>query len=299
METKSTSAQDDRYKITWQEIFIRLQKLQGAVVFELKTDARQPRVYGIPRGGSIVAGLTGWAVDTPEEADVIVDDIVCTGNTLRRYYDKYQKPVLTLVDKAGEGLHNWVVFPWEVSDESKGPEDAVRRLIEYVGEDPTREGLKSTPRRVLHALKEMTEGIGVDSFDVLSKTFDVPFNEMVVLDGIRFTSLCEHHMLPFVGVATVGYIPDKKVVGISKLARLVDLYARRLQVQERMALHIAYALMDGPVKPLGVGVVVKAQHQCMACRGVRQPDTAMITSCMLGVLREDHKARAEFLGLVK
>lgn len=173
---------------------------------------------------------------------------------------------------------------------------AVERLLTFVGEDTQREGLRDTPRRVIDAWLEMTSGYEVDVAELLAVQFAERCDELVLVSGIEFTSLCEHHVLPFVGTATVGYIPRDGVVGLSKLARLVDVYARRLQVQERMTRQIADAI-DTHLSPLGVGVVLRAHHSCMGCRGVRKPSAAMVTSSMLGCLQTEPSARAEFLAL--
>jgi len=173
---------------------------------------------------------------------------------------------------------------------------AVRTLLEHVGEDPNREGLLDTPKRVAKAWREMTAGYAMDAAEALGTTFDVKFDELIILRGIRFTSMCEHHCLPFQGTATVGYIPGDRVVGLSKLARVVDVFSKRLQVQERMTEQIAHSVFDH-VDARGVGVVIRAHHSCMGCRGVRQPDAMMTTSCMLGILKDDPTARGELLAL--
>jgi GTP cyclohydrolase IA len=172
-------------------------------------------------------------------------------------------------------------------------ERAVRTILTHIGEDPTRDGLRDTPLRVAKAWLEMTSGYHDDPAEILSRTFDVDTDEMVVLRNVEFYSTCEHHMLPFYGTATVGYIPGK-VVGISKLARLVNCYGRRLQIQERLTRQIAEAV-DRHLNPKAVGVVIKAHHMCMGCRGVRQANTEMVTSAMLGAFRFDPQARDEFL----
>jgi GTP cyclohydrolase I len=156
--------------------------------------------------------------------------------------------------------------------------------------------LGETPARMARALREMTIGYTMDPAKILSKVFDVECEEMVLVRNVQFTSLCEHHVLPFMGVAHVGYIPKKNVVGLSKLARLVTCFAMRLQVQERMTRQIASAIQDN-LDPVGVGVVIIAKHSCMGHRGARQPGADMVTSTMLGALREDNSARAEFLRL--
>ena len=177
----------------------------------------------------------------------------------------------------------------------RAAEDAVLTLLRFVGEDPSRDGLVGTPQRVLKALAELTAGYQEDPAEILNTTFDEKSDELIVLRGIPFHSTCEHHLLPFYGTASVGYLPGK-VVGISKLARLVSCFARRLQIQERMTRQIAESI-DEHLQAAGVGVVVKAHHLCMGCRGVKMPDTQLVTSAMLGVLRENAATRAEFFRL--
>jgi GTP cyclohydrolase I len=176
-------------------------------------------------------------------------------------------------------------------------EESVRYLLRYIGEDPTREGLLDTPKRVAKALSEMTSGTFQDAGEVLGTVFEDPCDQLIVVRGIRFASLCEHHLLPFTGVAAVGYIPNGKVVGLSKIPRLVEMFAKRCQMQERLTAQVATSLMD-VLHPLGVGVVCKAHHACMGCRGVRQPDAEMITSHLLGVAREDPSVKAELMSLL-
>jgi len=178
--------------------------------------------------------------------------------------------------------------------------DAVQTLLLYVGEDPARAGLRDTPSRVLRSLAELTQGYQLDPREILERTFPDEYDEMVVLRGVTFTSLCEHHMLPFVGVASVGYVPapGAGVVGLSKLARLVACFAQRLQVQERMTTQIADALEEC-LTPLGSGVLVEAHHSCMGCRGVRQPGALMVTSSLRGAMRDEPETRAEFLHLAR
>ena len=190
----------------------------------------------------------------------------------------------------------------ELKDAKKGreaaqaAEEGVRALLTVIGEDPSRDGLLDTPARVVKAFAEMTVGYHQDPKLILAKEFDVQCDSMIVLDQIAFTSLCEHHLLPFIGVAKVAYVPTEKIVGLSKLARLVDCYALRLQVQERLTQQIASALQEH-LMPRAVGVVVKAHHQCMSCRGVRKAGASMTTSALLGDLKTDAAMRAEFLAL--
>lgn len=174
-------------------------------------------------------------------------------------------------------------------------EDAVSTLLYTIGEDPAREGLIDTPKRVVKALKEMTSGYNDDPREILGTCFQADYDQMVVLKGISFTSVCEHHLLPFVGTAAVGYIPSGKVVGLSKLARVTLCFAKRLQLQEQMTTQIANAINDA-LSPIGVGVVISAAHQCMACRGVQMSGATMVTSALLGQMREP-EVRAEFLRL--
>lgn len=177
-------------------------------------------------------------------------------------------------------------------------ENAVRVLLGDIGEDVDRPGLRDTPARYVRALHELTAGYETDIAELLGVTFPDDYDELVVVRGVEFTSLCEHHLLAFTGTATVGYIPTPGlgVVGLSKLARLVDAFARRLQVQERMTQQIAEAI-DKHLSPVGVGVVVRARHSCMGCRGVRKPTAEMVTSSMLGAMRDEPQTRAEFLSL--
>jgi GTP cyclohydrolase I len=178
-------------------------------------------------------------------------------------------------------------------------EEAVRTLIRWAGDDPTREGLLETPARVARAYKEFFRGYGVDPVQVLKRTFEETdgYDEMIVLKDMRFESHCEHHMAPIIGRAHVAYLPSKRVVGISKLARLLDVYAKRLQIQEKLTAQIANTLND-VLQPRGVAVVIDASHQCMTTRGVHKPGTSMITSRMLGAFRSDASTRREFLAFI-
>jgi GTP cyclohydrolase IA len=178
-------------------------------------------------------------------------------------------------------------------------EAAVRTLIRWAGDDPNREGLESTPRRVAKSYEEFFEGYLQDPEEILRTTFEETegYDEMVVLKDIDFHSHCEHHMVPIIGKAFVAYLPDKRVVGISKLARVVEAYAKRLQIQEKMTAQIANAIND-VLKPRGVAVIVEAEHQCMTTRGIHKPGVSMVTSTMLGAFRDDPMTRREFLAIV-
>ena len=176
--------------------------------------------------------------------------------------------------------------------------DLVDTLLVELGEDPDRPGLKATPDRVARALRELTSGYGVKPEEVIADAvFDQDYDEMVVVKDIDFYSLCEHHMLPFFGHVHVGYLPKGKVIGLSKIPRLVEVFSHRLQIQEQMTRQVAEALND-TLAPRGVGVVVEARHLCMEMRGVEAPGGRMMTSCMLGTFRRDPRTRAEFLDLV-
>ncbi|MGX1747330.1 MULTISPECIES: GTP cyclohydrolase I FolE [unclassified Brevundimonas] len=190
--------------------------------------------------------------------------------------------------------------PFSPAVSQEEAEAAVRTLIRWAGDNPNREGLIETPKRVTKSYRELFQGYEVEPRDYLEKTFEEVggYDELVVLKDIRFVSFCEHHMLPVVGKAHVAYLPTDRVVGISKLARVVRGYARRLQIQEKMTSEIANAIQD-VLRPLGVGVVIEAEHSCMTMRGVDVPGASLSTSCLLGAVREDPRTREEFLRLVR
>ncbi len=179
-------------------------------------------------------------------------------------------------------------------------EQAVRTLLRWAGEDPAREGLVDTPARVVRAYRDWFSGYEIDPAEYLGRTFEevAGYDEMIVLRDIPFESFCEHHMAPIIGRAHVGYLPTDKVVGISKLARVVDAYARRFQVQEKMTAQIAKCIQD-VLQPLGVGVVVEGAHECMTTRGIHKRGVSMVTSKMLGSFRDDARTRAEFLRFIE
>jgi GTP cyclohydrolase IA len=181
----------------------------------------------------------------------------------------------------------------------KQAEEAVRTLIRWANDDPAREGLRDTPARVVRAYEEFFAGYAQDPRDILKRTFSEVegYDEMIVMNDIRFESHCEHHMVPIIGKVHIGYLPDKRVVGISKLARLVEVYARRLQVQEKMTVQIADTLQE-ILQPRGVAVVIEAAHQCMTTRGVHKPGVGLVTSRMVGAFRDDPSTRREFLAVL-
>lgn len=252
------------------------------------------KYYGVPRGGQPVAALLN-PVDTPEEADIIVDDLIDSGATMERYQTLYpNKPFKALIDKrqCPSLQDKWLVFPWE---EKPGIEieENVTRIIQRF-DNCNREGLKDTPARYIKFLEQF-----LSPPDFSFTAFDSEgMDEMVIVKDIPFYSLCEHHLAPFFGVAHIAYIPNTKIVGISKLPRTLELYARRFQNQERITQQVAERI-EQELEPLGVAVVINAQHLCMSMRGVRKPGASTTTSKMLGVFKTDLNARNEFLKLIE
>ena len=177
-------------------------------------------------------------------------------------------------------------------------EDSVRTLIRSIGEDPDREGLRDTPRRIAAMYQELFDGLDQDPVAVLSVSFEEGHDEMVILREIPFYSMCEHHFMPFHGEAHVGYLPDGRIVGLSKIARALEIFARRPQVQERLTTDLA-GCIEEVLQARGVGVVIEAEHTCMTARGVRKPGSRMVTSAMRGLFQSDANTRQEFLGLIR
>jgi len=268
------------YFINWKEIKKRVDLLD-----------KSKKYYGVPRGGQYISAMLN-PVDTIEECDIIIDDLIDSGKT-RENYSQYKKPFIGLFDKIKEKdlKDKWLVFPWELKEEAV--EDNFCRILQYLGEDPTREGLKETPKRYIKFMKEFLEPkeFNFTSFDAEGT------DEMIVQSNIPFYSLCEHHIAPFFGVSNIAYIPNRKIVGLSKLSRTVDLYANKIQNQERITTQIAERLQK-ELNPLGVAVTLKAQHLCMNMRGVKKHNTWTTTSKMLGIFKEDNKARTEFFNII-
>ena len=279
-------------KLNWEDVYDRLSSI--------------PRGYlwGVPRGGAVLAGLTGRAVDKPEDADIIIDDVCNSGRTLARYAEKYGKPVWVLVKKGtrrkdipfaiGVQDNDWVTFPWEASDPLKDNEDLVVRLIEVLGQNPSDADFIETPRRFLSMMKELTSGYSEKPEEIL-KLFKDDCDEMIIVKDIPFTSLCSHHLATFSGTVTLGYIPSGKIVGLSKIPRLISAFSRRLQVQERLTRQVCHAF-NSHVNPLGVGVMIRGTHSCMTVRGIKSHGE-MVTSCLLGIFRKKREVRDEFLRL--
>lgn len=285
-------------------------------------------LYPIPRGGVPAAYLLQAAafnlfgnvytlVDTPAEAHVIVDDLLDSGRTIAPYLETYTTAAVGVLFEKGEagsdnGFSNprvytgdsllpdkWVVFPWEATVESSA-EDIGVRLLQLIGEDPNREGLRDTPARFVKAWTEWTEGYGMDPATLFKDFGDGAegYDEMVIIDPIPFYSHCEHHLAAIFGTVHIAYIPAGRIAGLSKFARLVQMYSRRLQVQERLTTQ----LVDTIVKylaPTGVAVAVRARHFCMESRGARTPGTETTTIAVRGAMKEDPAARAEFLSLIR
>ena len=269
------------------------------------------KAYPIPRGGVPVGYLIAAAskghiqiVENPDDADVFVDDIIDSGTTMDRYCTQWpDKLFFALIDKRVEYPFggDWVVFPWERNEQAGNEtiEDNIVRLLQYVGEDPKRGGLLETPKRVAKAWSEWTSGYKEDAATIL-KVFEdgaEEYDQMVTVKDIPFYSHCEHHMAPFFGTCTISYIPNGKIVGLSKLSRIVQMYARRLQVQERLTSQIAEAL-NTHLQPLGVGVSITARHMCMESRGVKHQGSGTVTTALKGEMKDNDQTRAEFLATV-
>ena len=282
---------NEKYHMTWAEVLKRLKKI----------DDPGKAIYGVPRSGMIISAFLkhATAVTTPEEADLILDDIIDSGRTRNMFVKQFPtKPFIALVDKIGEDKDKgWVVFPWE-KDEETSADDIIIRQLQFIGEDITREGLLETPTRVIRSWSELYAGYKTDPADVFKVFKDGACDEMVLLKNIEFYSTCEHHILPFFGKAHIAYIPDGKVVGISKLARLLEVYARRLQIQERLGQQITAAITKH-LMPKGAACILEAQHFCMVSRGIQKQNSIMVTSSLTGVFRDKPEARSELLALIK
>jgi GTP cyclohydrolase I len=274
-------------------------------------------IYAIPQGG-VPAGI---ALAEYLQADLIpfeeigehakhkvliVDDLIDSGKTICDFVGypvavlghkfKAKLPICPAFFAARSFPTQWIHFWWEPKEDID-PERLVTRLLQYIGEDASREGLAETPARVIKSYKKLYGGYGIDPKSVMKTFTEGACDELVLLNEIHFHSTCEHHMLPFSGTMSIGYIPNGKVIGVSKLARLAEIFCRRLQIQERIGEQITSALMD-ELHPLGAACVIKAQHHCMTSRGVQQQSTVMVTSSLKGVFRDSPEARSEFMGLI-
>jgi|TARA_R100000656_G_scaffold68946_1_gene51939 GTP cyclohydrolase I len=277
--------------LTWEQFFLLLKPIQKQI-------AKHDILYGIPKGGLIVTNFLNCnKTVNPKEATIIIDDIVDSGRTKKKYIKKYPKAkFITVIDKQTHSKYaGYIVFPWEKADNDA--QDVITKVIEFIGDNPVREGLVKTPNRVVKSWQELYGGYNQDPEKVLKTTFQVDCDEMVICKDIEFYSTCEHHMLPFFGKCHIGYIPKSQVVGLSKLARLLEVYSRRLQIQEQLTNQVANSLMD-VLKPIGVGVIIEAKHFCMMCRGVNKRNSTMITSAIRGIF-QNSTVKNEFHRLVK
>jgi len=273
--------------LTWDDIFSRIEYIKKKYKIDKKT-----KIYGVPKNGMILSGFfNAINVVNPEEADLILDDIIDSGSTKKKFKKLFPKKKFVALFEKDSNV-DWVNFPFEKKlDEDQN--DTVIRLLQIIGEDPKREGLLDTPKRYLSAFDEF---LNPPTFNMT--TFDAEkTDEMIVQLDIPFYSFCEHHLLPFFGKGYIAYIPDKKIVGLSKLARTLETFSRRLQNQERITNQVADYLQEN-LEAKGVAVVLKARHLCMEMRGVKTSDTNTITSKLLGYFRTDERTRAEFLNLI-
>lgn len=292
------------HNLTWEHVYMRAVSL-AASLRPYRNVKGATLLYGVPNGGipaaQAVAGVLGhdWRLTTDvDAAHVIVDDIIDSGATRERFRLSHPKrPFFALVNKKEADPEGWYSFPWERMAKVDGPRDNIRRLLQYIGEDPDRAGLAETPDRVVRSYSELFGGYKKDPASVF-KTFDEPCDEMILCRNIEFASTCEHHMLPFLGTAHIAYIPNGKVIGLSKLARLLEVYSRRLQIQERIGIQITGALNEH-LQPLGSACVLEAKHLCMSCRGVNKQHSEMVTSSLTGVFRTQSETRHELFQLIR
>lgn len=265
-------------------------------------------IYGVPRGGIPAAYLVAkaveqWAyvriVDLPEHANLIIDDIIDSGATRERYTSAHPNAKFYALFPPPNPA--WLVFPWEVGEEDASATDIPTRLLQFIGENPGREGLRDTPGRFLRAWTEYTSGYKQNPKEILKVFTDgAEFcsDEIVLVSNLQVWSKCEHHLSDVFGLAHIGYIPDKKIIGLSKFQRLVDVYGRRLQVQERLTNQIANAIQEH-LAPVAVGVVLECRHLCMESRGISVRGAVTVTSALRGAFKDMPIARSEFMSLVR
>jgi GTP cyclohydrolase I len=266
-------------------------------------------LYPVPKNGMYVAHVLSKLLNLPVSSELfegclVVDDLIDSGRTLS-WYSPWDTAVL--IAKNGnqdkvtyfvETRDKWITFFWE--DQQHDIQNSIVRILEYIGENPMREGLRDTPDRVVRSWKTLYGGYNQKAEQVLGRVFEEygKYDEMVILKDIDFFSTCEHHMLPFTGKAHIAYLPKNRVVGISKLARLVEMHARRLQIQEKMTADIADDL-ERILQPWGVAVLIEGQHFCITSRGVQKINAIMVTSKLTGAFKENPKTRQEFMALIK
>ena len=291
---------NNKINITWEQVKERINDFENSLDF-----TQFNRVYGIPNGGMICAGLLKKTETTtnPNEATIFLDDLLDSGKTATSYIQKYGKKFHVLFNKQEEEeiKDKWLIFPWEAEHPGKdkeGIEDNIVRQIQYIGEDITREGLVETPKRIVKSWKELYAGYNQNPADVFTTFSTDGYDQMVILKDISFYSMCEHHLLPFFGKAHIAYIPNKKVVGISKLARLLEIYTKRMQIQERIGEQVTSDIMKY-LDARGAACIIEAQHLCMKSRGVKNPTSVMQTSSLRGVFMTEISARNELFQMIK
>jgi GTP cyclohydrolase I len=299
-------------RVTWEDVYAAADRIA-----ETWAGAKLRYVYGIPNGGFVPAVLVGERLGLPmmeetafpnvsRERVLVVDDLVDSGKTLDCFHGP-EAPCDALFRKPHSPHYlapraiswdGWLEFPWERGRRELPAEDAVKRILQAIDPLPEREGLTDTPRRVVKSWEELFCGYRTE-IAPLFRTFESDgYDELVLLRDIELYSTCEHHLLPFYGKAHVAYIPKGRVIGISKLARLVEAFARRLQIQERIGEQVTVELMT-QLNAAGAACVIEARHLCMCARGVGKQNSVMVTSSLKGVFRDDPRARAELMGLLK
>lgn len=305
-----------RIDLTWIDVICRAETIAiNLSDFFEKQKLRTLKLYGVPRGGVFACLLVFTALSRMKEyinilhivekvgdADVYIDDIVDTGKTKHQYGEDCdgEIPFFALVDKTTEDIrwkNTWVSFPWERMTNDDGPVTNIVRLLEYIGEDPNREGLKETPDRVLKSYEKLYGGYKMEPEKIIKVFKDDSCDEMVLVKNMEFYSTCEHHMLPFYGKAHIAYIPNGQVIGVSKLGRILEMFSRRLQIQERLCQQVT-ELIDKSVKPLGSACILEAQHLCMTARGIEKQHSTMVTSSLTGVFKEKAETRNELLKMI-
>lgn len=275
------------------------------------------KIFGVPRGGIPLAAALSQIMgvillSAPEQGCLVVDDIIDSGKT-REFYNEYDFATLhkrhtaQFVYAKNKPRHTffinylkdetWIIYPWEQSEE-QSVSDNITRIFQYLNEDPNREGLIKTPDRVVKSWKEIYSGYNADPKEVFTHFDKGTYDQIVILKDIEMYSMCEHHMLPFIGRTHIAYIPTDKIIGVSKLARLLEIYARRLQIQERIGEQVTEAIMKN-LNAQGAACIIKAKHLCMQMRGVSKQHSTMVTSSLKGVFMDKPEARAELMGLIK
>ena len=295
-------------KISYSQL--KLHSLKLAEIIQ-KSGQRYGSVFGIPSGGLVPACIIAEAlqiplIEEPVENTLIVDDIKDSGKTLSKYpnndhavlfWKEHGNTTAPTFYASIVPTNTWIELPHEAIEGKRGVEDNIIRLLEYIGEDVHREGLEKTPHRVQKMWKEVTIGYTQSAEELFASVFTSDNGNMVIVKDIEFYSHCEHHMVPFFGKVHIGYVPNGKVLGLSKFARLVDIFAKRLQIQEQLTEQIAEEIKTH-LQPLGVIVVIEAKHMCMMMRGIQKQCSSTTTSALRGIFKTDQNARSEFLSLI-